>query len=102
VKFRSTRILAIVTILSFSSLGFGQTTARTNVPSRPAQSAVKKAAERTPASTQSIESDMKEALGVIENNYVDGKKLDYNEVVKSSIDSALHTLDPHSNYFDAK
>jgi len=100
VKFRSTRVLAIITILSFASAGFGQTTART-MPPRPAQTAAKKA-ERTPASPQSIESDMKEALSVIENNYVGGKKLDYNEVVKSSIDSALHTLDPHSNYFDAK
>ncbi|MGH9819985.1 MAG: S41 family peptidase, partial [Pyrinomonadaceae bacterium] len=35
-------------------------------------------------------------------NYVDGKKIDYNELFKSSIDSMLHTLDPHSNYFDAK
>ena len=30
------------------------------------------------------------------------KQLDYNEVYKSSIDGMLHTLDPHSNYFDAK
>lgn len=49
-----------------------------------------------------IQSDIKEALSIIENNYVGGKKLDYNEVFKSSIDTMLHTLDPHSNYFDAK
>ncbi len=45
---------------------------------------------------------MKEALAVIEANHVGGKSLNYNDVVKSSIDSMLHTLDPHSNYFDAK
>jgi len=53
-------------------------------------------------SSEQIEQDMTEALTVIENNYIGGKKLDYNEVVKDSIDSMLHTLDPHSNYFDAK
>ena len=49
-----------------------------------------------------IENDLAEALSVIEENYVGGKKLDYNELFKSSIDGMLHTLDPHSNYFDAK
>ena len=49
-----------------------------------------------------IEQDVAEALSVIESNHVVGKKLNYNEVVKSSIDGMLHTLDPHSNYFDAK
>jgi len=99
VKLRATRLLTVITILAFAGVGFGQTTART-LPQRAPQSTTK--AERTPATPQSIQSDMKEALGVIENNYVGGKKLDYNEVVKASIDSALHTLDPHSNYFDAK
>jgi carboxyl-terminal processing protease len=45
---------------------------------------------------------MSEALSVIQQNYVDGKKLDYNDLFKSSIDGMLHALDPHSNYFDAK
>jgi len=52
--------------------------------------------------TERIEGDISEALSVIESNYIGGKKLDYNGVVKSSIDGMLHTLDPHSNYFDAK
>lgn len=51
---------------------------------------------------EKIESDMSEALTVIQENYVDGKKLDYNDLFKSSIDGMLHSLDPHSNYFDAK
>ncbi|MCA1590234.1 MAG: hypothetical protein LC734_07550, partial [Acidobacteria bacterium] len=62
-----------------------------------------------PASTSSkvvtgetIEQDVAEALSVIEDNHVVGSKIDYNNVFKSSIDSMLHSLDPHSNYFDAK
>src|SRR5829696_1040711 len=51
---------------------------------------------------EKIEQDFAEALSVIESNHADGSKLDYNEVFKSSIEGMLHTLDPHSNYFDAK
>lgn len=51
---------------------------------------------------ENIESDVAEALTVIESNHVTGKKLNYNDVFKSSIDGMLHSLDPHSNYFDAK
>jgi carboxyl-terminal processing protease len=52
--------------------------------------------------TEGIESDMAEALTVIQDNYVDGNKLVYNDVFKSSIIGMLRTLDPHSNYYDAK
>jgi len=45
---------------------------------------------------------MSEALTVIEANHINGKNLNYNDLMKNSIDSMLHTLDPHSNYFDAK
>jgi carboxyl-terminal processing protease len=51
---------------------------------------------------ENIEQDVAEALSVIESNHVVGKKLNYNDVFKSSIDGMLHSLDPHSNYFDAK
>lgn len=54
-----------------------------------------------PNKTESITRDMREVLQIIEQNYATGK-LDYNEIFKSSIDTMLHTLDPHSNYFDAK
>ncbi|MDQ3042513.1 MAG: S41 family peptidase [Acidobacteriota bacterium] len=52
--------------------------------------------------TDKIGQDVAEALTLIEDNHVGGKKLDYNDLFKSSITSMLHTLDPHSNYFDAK
>ncbi len=51
---------------------------------------------------ENVESDVAEALTLIESNHVNGKNLNYNELFKTSIDSMLHTLDPHSNYFDAK
>lgn len=47
--------------------------------------------------------DFSEALDIIEQNYASGNKpIDYNELTKSSISSMLHTLDPHSNYFDSE
>ena len=50
--------------------------------------------------TAGLEQDFAEALTVIQDNYVDGKKLDYNSVFKSSIIGMLRSLDPHSNYYD--
>jgi len=47
-----------------------------------------------------IDQDVKEALGVIRENYIDGNKMDYNTITKSSITGMLRTLDPHSSYFD--
>jgi len=54
-----------------------------------------------PSSTLGIKQDVSEALKIIEQNYA-GDKLNYNKVVKASIDGMLKTLDPHSNYFDAE
>lgn len=50
--------------------------------------------------TAAIERDFDEALKVIQEQYVDGRKLDYNDVFKSSIIGMLRSLDPHSNYYD--
>ena len=47
-----------------------------------------------------IERDFDEALGVIQEQYVDQKGLDYNSLFKSSIIGMLRSLDPHSNYYD--
>ncbi|MEP6568491.1 MAG: S41 family peptidase [Acidobacteriota bacterium] len=47
-----------------------------------------------------IEKDFDEALRLIQENYVEGKKLDYNAAFKSSIIGMLRSLDPHSNYYD--
>ena len=48
-----------------------------------------------------VKGDLSEALSVIEGNYIDGKKLEYNSIFKSSINGMLKVLDPHSSYLDA-
>ena len=86
--------------LIFSVSASAQTQGSAKGPAQPA--AAVKTAPGEVRRAEDIEADVAEALAVIENNYVTGTKLNYNEVVKSSIDGMLHSLDPHSNYFDAK
>ena len=50
--------------------------------------------------TAVVERDFDDALRLIQEQYIDGKKLDYNNVFKSSIIGMLRSLDPHSNYYD--
>jgi carboxyl-terminal processing protease len=50
--------------------------------------------------TEAVAQDFSEALSVIQENYIDGHKLDLNNVYKSSIGGMLRSLDPHSNYLD--
>lgn len=62
------------------------------------------AGRRTPRGSSTvipiIEKDFSEAVQVIQDHYVEGTKLDYNTVFKSSIIGMLRSLDPHSNYYD--
>lgn len=51
--------------------------------------------------TFGVAEDFADALEIIRENYVDGKKVDFNELTKSSLTAMLRTLDPHSNYFDS-
>jgi carboxyl-terminal processing protease len=97
----NTRLFALITTLFLASVGLAQnpTTAAKIDPSRPKTAPAKTLRRVTP---EIIQSDIKDALAVIREHYVGGTTLDYNEVFKSTIDSMLHTLDPHSNYFDAK
>ncbi|HYJ89971.1 MAG TPA: S41 family peptidase [Pyrinomonadaceae bacterium] len=102
-----TRTSAFTTVLIgflFVFTAFGQQPNASSKLTTPADQRTEASATKpTKAVTsEQIEQDISEALTVIENNHVSGKKLDYNEVMKDSIDSMLHTLDPHSNYFDAK
>ena len=55
---------------------------------------------RTSPNGPMIKSDLAEALAVIQTNHIDGRKLDYNGIFKSSISGMLSVLDPHSTYFD--
>ncbi len=56
----------------------------------------------TSGATAAIEEDFAEALSIVQENYVDGVKIDYNAAFKSSIIGMLRSLDPHSNYYDSK
>lgn len=55
---------------------------------------------RATAATAAVQRDFDEALKLIQEQYVDGRKLNYNDVFKSSIIGMLRSLDPHSNYYD--
>jgi carboxyl-terminal processing protease len=55
---------------------------------------------RTTGAIADISRDFNEALNVVQERYVDGQKLNYNDVFKSSIIGMLRSLDPHSNYYD--
>lgn len=89
--------LIISTVLVFGAYAQGQGVAK-SVP----KGQVKPAAPAKIVTAENIEADLAEALSVIESSHIAGKKLNYNDVIKSSIDGMLHSLDPHSNYFDAK
>jgi carboxyl-terminal processing protease len=103
VKHSNTRLLTLITILFISTTAFAQnpsTTAKTEAGK--GKDVASKTTPKTPVTADMVESDMKEALNVIQGNYIGAKTLDYNDLFKTSIDTMLHTLDPHSNYFDAK
>ncbi|HEV8189826.1 MAG TPA: PDZ domain-containing protein, partial [Pyrinomonadaceae bacterium] len=70
----------------------------TSTPDRSASGA--SSTGRTSPSGAGIKSDLAEALSVIQSNHIDGRKLDYNAIFKSSISGMLSVLDPHSTYFD--
>ena len=61
-----------------------------------------RAARPSASATVALEEDFTEALTIVEENYVDGQKIDYGTAFKSSIIGMLRTLDPHSNFYDAK
>ena len=101
---KSSAILSsfLLTIFLFTG-AFAQTTSKIDPNKIEKPKATVKTDPKSKAVTMDkIESDIAEALTIVESNHVDGKNLDYNELFKSSIESMLHTLDPHSNYFDAK
>jgi carboxyl-terminal processing protease len=52
--------------------------------------------------TSELEKDFAEALTIVQENYVDGGRLEYNSIFKSSIVGMLRSLDPHSNYYDRR
>jgi carboxyl-terminal processing protease len=92
----------LLLIISIATTSFAQTASASRAAASAPKQTVTAPTNKSAVTVEKIEQDMAEALTVIQDSYVGGKKLDYNALIKSSIDSMLHTLDPHSNYFDAK
>ena len=92
----------LLLIISIATTSFAQTATTSRVITGAPKEKIVVPGKSNPVTVEKIEQDMAEALTVIQDSYVGGKKLNYNDLIKSSIDSMLHTLDPHSNYFDAK
>ena len=87
-------LLLLVTTLVVPGFVFAQQRAQTGAPTTPNPN------RKSKAVTAAVERDFDEALKVIQEQYVDGRKLEYNNVFKSSIIGMLRSLDPHSNYYD--
>ncbi|HEX3248093.1 MAG TPA: S41 family peptidase [Pyrinomonadaceae bacterium] len=100
----SAQVALILLIFTLVVPGFviAQRTQSTTVSGGTGQSSSlpNRRSSRGTAATAAVERDFDEALKVIQEQYVDGRKLNYNDVFKSSIIGMLRSLDPHSNYYD--
>ncbi len=98
------RLLTVIVVVSLSTLSPAQQKPRsstTDPNGRSTSSSTRRNNSRADVgATTQIENDVNEAMRVIERHYVEGTKLDYNSVFKSSIVGMLRSLDPHSNYYD--
>ena len=92
--------LSLLIVTAFATSTFAQT--QNSVAKITSKDGKTAATPSKAVRSEDIESDIAEALSIIEASHVTGKKLNYNDVFKSTIDGMLHTLDPHSNYFDSK
>ncbi len=95
-------MLFLIIALSLPAIIFAQNrSARRQPGTTPERSAPVTPSNGKSAVTASVvRGDIAEALSVIQSNHIDGKKLDYNNIFKSSINGMLNVLDPHSTYFD--
>ncbi len=100
VKIKSVFALLLISVffLNVSSSVSAQSVGAKNISGNPTAAA----SAKRPVAGEDIERDVAEAIAIIENKHVVGLAIDYNSLIKSSIDGMLGSLDPHSNYFDAK
>ncbi|MEP6820514.1 MAG: S41 family peptidase [bacterium] len=94
-------ILLLALSVSLYSQQTGSARRQTNKPANTPTSAGANGSGNSRVSSAVVKTDVEEALSVIQNNYIDGRKLDYNTIFKSSITGMLNVLDPHSSYLDA-
>lgn len=101
-KKSSTLLVAFILTLSLFANIPAQTDSASRINAKDGTKADVTSKTKEKVSLENIEQDVAEVLTLIQDNHVGGKELDYNALFKNSIDTMLHTLDPHSNYFDAK
>ncbi len=103
-KLYSPAVILFLLTLSFSATFHAQQSGATRRQSNGSTEASANSRANSPAraaAAAAVKTDLSEALSVIQDNYIDGKKLDYNAIFKSSISGMLNVLDPHSTYLDA-
>ena len=102
-KFYLAGVVFLLFTLSLPAIIYSQqngSARRQPTPTEGTASTSAPASSRPRVTTSVVKTDLSEALSVIENNHIDGRKLDYNSVFKSTISGMLNSLDPHSAYFD--
>lgn len=97
----SLSIIVLLVTFSFATAGLAQSGTLSKLDRTDSESKAAVDAKKVPVAIETIEKDMADALALIEEHHIDGKSPDYNALFKSVIGTMLHTLDPHSNYFDA-
>lgn len=101
-KLRAVLFSVLSSTFLFVSIGFGQSSSTVATVDLSKRNDIPATSPKKVVRVEDVELDLAEALAVIEGNHFNGASLDYNDLFKTSIDTMLHTLDPHSNYFDAK
>ena len=108
-------VLAGVSIFTFaqsSEKSFSQLSPNKNEPfkleqggyfSASSSGKTKNPNQKNPSSKiQMISEDFNEAIGIIRRSHVAGNHISLDDLTKSSLSAMLHSLDPHSNYYDSK
>lgn len=100
-RYFAARVISLVVVLSFAGNIYSQQNGSARrQPGTPNSRPVSASSSVPTVTGAAVKNDLAEALSVIQDNHIDGKKLDYNSIFKTSINSMLTVLDPHSNYFD--
>lgn len=101
-RFNLPGALIVILVLAFSANTQSQQTGTARrQPASSTEAATTKPNSATRVTGTVVKNDLAEALSVIQDNYIEGKKLEYNTIFKSSISGMLNALDPHSTYLDA-
>ena len=93
-------VITVTLVLSIPAIGQNKTASSATKTARTASEVTDSKTEKV--TIDKVEQDLAEALALIEEEHINGDDVNFNELFKSMINSMLHGLDPHSNYYDAK